>query len=484
MNDEKFAFNYVANPLGEALHNDPNKYVFLRTCVGAGKTSMSLVHMFLLANMQEPNFDGVRDTKTCIVRASAPNLLNTTIPSFVNWFGKFADLRIGKAPYKAEINMPSIFDDGTSIKWEVLFLGLDHVDAVEKLKSLEVSNILFSEAVEMKKIMYDTAKGRVGRYPPVNSGCKCTRPQILCEYNSPPIDHWLAQLELSCPPNHSFHVGPPALIRKDDGTYITNPKALNLKNLPDDYYLDQVSGSEQSYINVMLMNKFGSLKAEKPVFVNYNDEVHCSPTELSPLRGIPLVVGLDLGLTPACAIGQLTPIGQLIILDEITEFDTSLEAFLEERFKPLMMSKYYGYQYKVIVDPAGNQRAQTDLTSCVDLLKRHGVPVSTAKTNSLVERLGAVDYFLRRTVSGKTPSFLLSPNCNMLRKGLMSEYHYERVRSLTSDMYQEKPAKNEYSHVMDALQYLSLECQAPKTIHTFNSSRRSGYTPGSSIGGY
>jgi len=485
MNNERYDFSYIANALGELLHKDENKFVFLRTCVGAGKTSMSLVHMFLLAHMQEPNRDGVRHTKTCIVRATAPNLKNTTIPSFINWFGKIATLKIGNAPYTAEVIMPSMFGDGTTVKWEILFLGLDHADAVEKLKSLEVSNILFSEAVEIRKVMFDTAKGRIGRFPPTNSGCKCTRPQILCEYNSPSIDHWLAQLELNAPPEHSFHVGPPAVLRTENGEYKVNPKALNLENLPDGYYQNQIYGSEQSYINVMLMNKFGTLKSEKPVFSNYNDEVHCATEELKPLRGIPLVVGLDLGLTPACAIGQLTPSGQLIILDEITEFDTSLDAFLEERFKPLILSKYYGFEYKVVVDPAGNQRAQTDLTSCVDLLKKHGIPVKTAKSNSLIDRLGAVDYFLRRMISGKTPSFLLSPACTSIRKGMISEYHYERVKSLSSDMYNEKPAKNEYSHVMDALQYLALDCQAPNITKTYkNYSNNSGYQPGSSVGGY
>ena len=57
-------------------------------------------------------------------------------------------------------------------------------------------------------------------------------------------------------------------------------------------------------------------------------------------------------------------------------------------------------------------------------------------------------------VDGKA-GFLLSPSCNQLRKGFLGGYHYRRIQT-SGERYEDRPNKNKFSHVHDALQYLML----------------------------
>jgi hypothetical protein len=69
-------------------------------------------------------------------------------------------------------------------------------------------------------------------------------------------------------------------------------------------------------------------------------------------------------------------------------------------------------------------------------------------------RINAVDVLLTKLIGGK-PAFQISPCCEMLRRGFISEYKYHIFKGVT-ERVGEKPEKNEFSHVHDALQYGAL----------------------------
>ena len=54
------------------------------------------------------------------------------------------------------------------------------------------------------------------------------------------------------------------------------------------------------------------------------------------------------------------------------------------------------------------------------------------------------------------PGFLISPECPTLIKGFMNGYQYRRMKVSGEARHEDKPDKNKYSHVHDALQYLML----------------------------
>ena len=165
---------------------------------------------------------------------------------------------------------------------------------------------------------------------------------------------------------------------------------------------------------------------------------------------------MDFGLYPACVITQTTPDGRLFVYDELVTIEPiDVETFIKDVLKPHLNSKYLMYDIHIVGDPAGSARSQVDFRSCYTLLKYYGFTKAyPAYTNSLHDRIKAVNYYLTRYIKG-SPAFILSSKCQTLREGFNGKYHFRRIRVAT-ERYAELPDKNNYSHVMDALQYACL----------------------------
>ena len=108
---------------------------------------------------------------------------------------------------------------------------------------------------------------------------------------------------------------------------------------------------------------------------------------------------------------------------------------------------------EAVGDPAGNQRAQTDEKTCIQELLNLGLVCEPAPTNEFIARRESVAFFLQRVANGKA-GFLLDPDCHMLRKGFNNGYRYERLRvSGNTAKFKDRPVKDKFSHIHDALQY-------------------------------
>lgn len=82
-----------------------------------------------------------------------------------------------------------------------------------------------------------------------------------------------------------------------------------------------------------------------------------------------------------------------------------------------------------------------------------------AVTNEFVARRESVAFFLQRATGGE-PGFLLDEKCRMLRKGFNGGYRYERIRASGATKFKDRPVKDKFSHVHDALQYGCLQMRA------------------------
>jgi len=51
------------------------------------------------------------------------------------------------------------------------------------------------------------------------------------------------------------------------------------------------------------------------------------------------------------------------------------------------------------------------------------------------------------------PALLVDPSCATIKKGFAGGYHYRRLNVSGTERFEEKPSKNRFSHVHDALQY-------------------------------
>jgi hypothetical protein len=434
---------------------------------GSGKSSGCLMEVMRRASLQTPGPDGIRRIRCAIVRNSYPQLRDTTIKTVLDWFPPryFGQLKVADHEY-----IITAFD---GMHVELLFRALDKPEHVSNLLSLELTMAWLNEAREIPRAIFDAIDGRINRYPAMREG-GCTWAGIIMDTNPPDEDSWWYKyFEEDKPENAQIFKQPSGL----------SAEAENLPNLPEGYYRDLMIGKPQEYVDVYIHGKYGYTKDGKPVYNNWNDRMHVAERNISPVRGIPLIIGIDFGLTPSAAICQQTVRGHFIVLDEVISESMGVRQFAENMLRPLLARKYPDFQIIGAGDPAGTQRSQSNAVTCFEELKAAGLKIIPARTNALAARVGAVDTLLGRIIDG-SPCFLLSPNCKVLRKGFNGGYKFQRL--LTQyNKYSDKPAKNHLSHIQDALQYAALYVDGQFKNHKKTPMRPiDRYVPASGYAGY
>jgi len=199
-----------------------------------------------------------------------------------------------------------------------------------------------------------------------------------------------------------------------------------------------------------VLNKLGSLNDGKPVYPMFREDVHVSKEPLLPVPNVPLVVGMDFGLTPAAVFAQHVR-GRWLVLHELVAQDMGIVRFAE-LFRIELAQRFPGHNALVYGDPAGDYRAQTDERTPFQILRSAGIKAYPAGNNDVALRLEAVSTALNRMTDGD-PAFLLDPRCVVLRKGFTGGYGYRRLQVSGAERYEERPEKNRFSHIHDALQY-------------------------------
>jgi hypothetical protein len=324
--------------------------------------------------------------------------------------------------------------------------------------------------------------GRIGRYPSQRDG-GASWYGIIMDTNPPDEDSYLYKM---------FEK-----IRPDTWEMFKQPSGLslhaeNVTHLPKKYYVNLAKGKDDMYKRIYIHGQYGYLVSGKPVFQSFNDTIHVAPHILEPLPGLDVILGFDFGLQPACSIGQITPLGQLRILDELVSDGMGLRQFCENQLLPLLRRKYFGMNVMGYGDPSGTSRMPTDESTCFEILQgpeiglRNVVP---APTNAIMPRVGAVENFLNKMYKGE-PSFVLSPNCHFLRKAMNGAYHYEKEPKSLGEEYKMMPVKNFASHISDSLQMLCMYIAEKETNDILRKNllaqigSKTHYVPSSSIAGY
>jgi len=442
---------YEAHKTLTKFHKSPK---FVRTIVGpigSGKSVACVWEMWIKSLEQEPNAQGVRKTRWAVVRNTYRELIDTTLETFEDWFPKSIGTWLNK-DMKFTVDGPHPSGDGTKIHIEFLFRALDKPRDVKKLLSLEITGMWINEAREIPKQIVDMGIGRLGRYPSKKDGGP-TWHGLIMDTNPPDSDHWYYKLfEDELPSNHAiFHQ--PSGISSD---------AENIDNLPDLYYQNMQSGKDQEWINVYVHGQYGFVSDGKPVYPEYNDDIHYTDTTYTVDDTLPLYIGIDFGLTPAAAIGQITPSGCLVLFDELVTFDMGAVRFgklLREhlaRSYPTYINNQSTGGIEIFADPAGDQRAQTDEVTPFQILQKAGIAAIPTYTNDPIIRREVVAERLAMLDFTSSPAFRICNKANMTRKAFAGGYKYKRMQVTGEDKFMDKPDKNKYSHISDAVQYLAV----------------------------
>ena len=408
----------------------------VRMCMGpfgSAKSSACVMEIIRRANEQTPGPDGIRRSRWGVVRNSYTQLKDTTIKTFHDWFPPklFGEYRVTDHSY--------LITKFPGVHLEVLFRALDRPDQVSNLLSLELTGAWFNEAREIPITIIDAMDGRIGRYPSGRDGGASWYGMIF-DSNPPDEDSTLyKRFEIIRPDNWKIFKQPSGL----------SVHAENTKHLPKDYYKNLAKGKDEMYKRIYIDGQYGYLVSGKPVFQSFRDNIHVAPHQLEPQKGLDVLCGFDFGLQPSCIIAQITPLGQLRILDELVSDGMGLRQFCENQLLPLLRLKYFGMNVMGFGDPSGTSRAPTDESTCFEVLQSPEVGlrnVVPAPTNAILPRVAAVENFLNRMYAGE-PSFILSPNCHYLRKAMNGGYHYEKDPRSLGEEYKIMPSKNFSSHI-------------------------------------
>lgn len=403
--------------------------------IGSGKSALCVNELIRLALEQQPStYDGRRRSRWAIIRNTYGELRDTTIKTFFDWIPKeMGKWSVGDSTF--HIRTPEL-------DIEFIFRALDRPGDIKKLLSLELTGAFVNEAREIPRAVVEMLIGRLGRYPRKAEGGP-SRYCLIMDTNPPDEDHWWYRLfEEVRPPEWKLFKQPSAL----------SADAENIENLPSDYYTRLSYGKDAEWLKVYVHGQYGNIQDGKPIFPEYNDALHTSQ-DVIPITIADTAIGIDFGLTPAAVILQRRDDGGFDAVEELVTQDMGALQFADI-LGPRLRTDYHRAKKNIWGDPAGDQRSQADSRdSAFSVLKAKGIPARPAPTNDPMLRREAVARLLTTLSPAGVPMLRISPKCKMLRKGLMGGYKYRRIQVGYDERYEEKPYKNLYSHVCEALEY-------------------------------
>jgi len=293
--------SYKAEPTIKKFHKSNAFVRGIRGSIGSGKSVGCCWEIWIKAMLQAP-FEGKRRSKWGIVRGTYGELRTTTISTFMDWFEPITRISYGH-PIQGLMTFPHPIGDGTVVECELVFLALDHPKDVKKLKSLEFTGIWFNEASEIHYSHISMGTGRVNRYPSKSMG-GFNWSGVIMDTNSPDEANWWHEMsENEHPDDWEFFDQPSALVNigtTKEPEFIENPEAENINNhvIGIDYYFKQLPGKPIEWVNVFILNQYGSSEPGAYVYANYGKENH-SDKVFDP--GRPLNWSFDWNYVPQCS---------------------------------------------------------------------------------------------------------------------------------------------------------------------------------------
>lgn len=481
---------YAIDPIAAQFHNDWDSWFKpLTGAVGTGKTWACIWELVFHACRSVPPSQrvhtGERRAKYAIVRRTAPRLETTTLASLEKIFKKNLSTS-GQYPIYADVRVPDPFNAGDHIDIQFILIAIsDATDEQEnaKLRSLEITGAYINELDEYPSHdIVSKVFDRCRRFPDaikkvgpsgvlenvVDADGKPVGYQgqglVVADYNKPEEAHWLCKwhrnVEGERPTGVAFYDYPAPLLEvKDaDGVVIDhtpNPEAASyISKQPSGitYWLEKVvtSRHDRSYIERMIMNRYGSTASGKGVFTNYDFTRHRlkEVAAINPNR--PVVIGFDhSGMNPAMSIMQAMDKG-IVLLEELVAHDITPDDFLHSVFLLwLSRQNLQRHTIEIVCDPADPRRmgAAGDLTMVKNLHKlgfsrAHPAPATWGRDPKRMIR--GVDESFSRGI------LFHNPGLRWTGEALGGKYCYRAIRSSYGN-FSQTPDKNAHSHIADAI---------------------------------
>lgn len=431
--------NYEVIPSLRDFHHSDAKSRLLVGPFRSGKSVAAVIELWTMAMGMVERFAGViRPSslqngvicRTICVRKTYRMLEDSVIKTFFQWVPRDAGKWDGQ-------NMAFLFPLPSGYFWEILFRSAETPQDIDKFRGVEITNFWIDEAQEVSQDVKLILEGRLS-YP---AGAPEGVFKSVLTTNPCDTEHWIYRDYVANPlPGHVYW-----------------KQGANENPYLHQQYYDKLREMYRDRPEIMrryVEGEWGAIFSGKPVYVQeFNFDFHVAKSQIVPVEGVPIYRGWDFGLTPACIFTQVHPTGQWTILRELWSDDMGVDEF-SDAVSDFSNQNFRGFTFEDVGDPAGRARSTTDERSCYDVLGGKNIYVREAPTNEFLPRREAVARKLTRSRKGH-PQMLIDPRCKRLIDGFSGGYRYKERGS--TGTFGERPEKNQYSHIHDALQYVALD---------------------------
>lgn len=419
-----FDITFNPNPVQKEFIESENKADLFSSRMGEGKS----------AGLCWASFYHVRHNPGAIhgfIRDTWENLRDTTLQEFFRWFppGVCGTWNESKKTY----TWASGLGDGR-IQW----LGMDDPQDAGKLQSRPFAGLFIDEpapatqSAGIPELVFDIGLSRLRQPDMRYYVCKLAT-------NNPDETHWLYRRFVD-PGEEGFVVH--QTIRPE-----------NERNLPADYYADLRKhwAHNPNLIERFVEGRYGTVQAGRAVTPEWSDRLHLA-TGLFPIRGTELVLLWDFGLNPTCIVTQVTPLRQWFILDAIVGDEMGVEELIAAAVKPLLASRYRGFKWRHVVDPAGKEREQTSASrSAIKCIRQQLGGLVRLGPVAFADRERPLRAILRQTTLGGQGVVQVDrQRARAVAQALKGGWHYHVARSGVVSV---NPEKDMHSHPGDAMGY-------------------------------
>lgn len=458
----------IASMVAERAHPTESGVRVVTGPLGAGKSTGGMGATMVNAAKQPRWPDGIRRYRLLVLRDTYTNAWSQFVPFFEEWWKRdmpgvsYEGSKGGPLDITVKMTWPDPVGD-VDYMLQLRALGDHRTDtAIEDFfRGLPTTDIWLEEGDTLPEAVYDKSFTRLGRYPQRGvDGIGARTPTLYLVSNQFLIGSWPYKLKMdgSWRPGLELFEQPGA----------RSPNAENLHNLRAGYYETIIQKSNERTVRRQVDNEHVLPNAGKPVYSEYHDLVHSKPVTLD--RNLPLRIGFDGGnqtLNPAAAIGQRGMARQLRFKGEVTvEHGCGVERFAALVNKELGKEEYAAWPRKLIiatVDPSaqwGADKQAGQANWIMAMRSRTGLNIRPARTNDVAPRREALREPMKRMVDGH-PGIVVDPvGCPVLRMGLGGLFHYPKIKAGLATRDSDTPAKNHYSHVCEAAEYMALDGEA------------------------
>lgn len=442
-----------AGPVSDAFILSRGTRDLLSGPVGSGKTTACVKRGLVSAICLPPMRDGWRHYRLAVFRQTYDQLWLSTIKSFCKVLDPNKGIGIlrGSPPRPAQYLLE--FEDAFGpIRFEVLFRAFGEDADPDDLGGTEFTDAYLNEMNTLREELFINIARSLGRFP--NRGeiglpddARVPHGRLFGDCNAPAPDNWVFRDFWSPdkPPGYRHFRQPGGLA----------PDAENLRAVGRTYYEQMVRDNRHRpwWVKIKVHHRPGYNQDVDVVYEKFDDDTQVSFLPLDVFPNLPVLVGIDGGLTPAAVFMQEGPDGQVRILDEVSiargdELDLA-RGMLAVMGRP----RYRGCEFRLRCDPAmGAGEGLGSESERVGSMRQRlekllALRVELAPSNDPETRHRPLREAIERGARGLQVD---GTHCPIMRRGFNGTYHYRRTNG-TND--RSGVVKNPDSHTLEAAEY-------------------------------